>query len=102
MQRTLKRPSAISLLHSLRSQYCFQQTFHKRMFMSFALILFLDIIIIIYVRAITLDVMAWSGIIFLIVLMMIEGIQYIKYKELKESVDDFYLVGEYETQRQNK
>lgn len=85
----------INLLHKQRKYYEKQQRFHYLTFASFCLILLLDFIIIIYTRAITLNAYAWAGIIFLFVLIGVEAKQYIDFKELKESIDDFYLKGEY-------
>ena len=85
----------INLLHKQRTYYEKQQKFHYLMFASFALILLLDFIIIVYTRAVTLDAYAWAGIILLFTLLGVEAKQYKDFKELKESVDDFYLKGEY-------
>ena len=85
----------INLLHEQRKYYEKKQRFHYLTFASFALILLLDFIVIIYTRAITLNAYAWAGIIFLFTLLGVEGKQYTEFKELKESVDDFYLKGEY-------
>ena len=90
-----KNEHAIGLMKEKRKFYQERQSFHYRSFAAFALILLLDFIIIIYTRAITLDAYAWAGIIFLFVLLSVEGIQYKKFKELKQSVDDLYLRGEY-------
>lgn len=48
---------------------------------------------------ITLNFYAWTGIFFLFVLIAVEATQYNEFKELKESVDDFYLKGEYKIKR---
>ena len=58
------------------------------------MILMLDFITIIYSKAQTLNAYAWAGLIFLFVLMAISAIQYFKFKELKENIDNFYLKGE--------
>ena len=86
----------INLLHKQRKYYEKQQKFHYLTFASFTLILLLDFIIIIYTRAVTLNAYAWAGIIFLFTLLGVEAKQYLEFKELKESVDDFYMKGEYE------
>lgn len=85
----------ITLLNKQRKFYVQRQNFHYRSFAAFALILLLDLIIIIYTKVITLNGYAWAGIIFLFVLLGVEGKQYNDFKKLKESVDDFYLEGEY-------
>ncbi len=85
----------INLLHKQRKYYEKQQKFHYLTFAAFTLILLLDFIIIIYTRAVTLNAYAWAGIIFLFTLLGVEAKQYHEFKELKESVDDFYLKGEY-------
>ena len=87
--------SVIKLLKKQRKIYEEREKFHYKSFAAFTLILLLDFIIIIYTRAITLNAYAWAGIIFLFVLMGVEGKQYLEFKKLKESVDDFYLKGEY-------
>lgn len=87
--------SIINLLHKQRIYYEKQQRFHYLTFAAFTLILLLDFIIIIYIEAVTLNAYAWAGIIFLFVLIGVEAKQYNEFKELKESVDDFYLEGEY-------
>ena len=86
----------ITLLHKQRKYYEKHQRFHYLTFAAYALILLLDMVIIVYTRAVTLNAYSWAGIIFLFVLLGVEGKQYIDFKELKESVDDFYLKGEYE------
>lgn len=86
--------NVIKLLRKQRLYYEKQQMFHYFTFAAFGLILLLDFIIIIYTRAVTLNAYAWAGIIFLFVLIAVEAHQYIQFKELKESVDDFYLTGE--------
>ena len=85
----------IKLLHKQRKYYERQQRFHYLTFAAYALLLLLDFIIIVYTRAVTLDAYSWAGIIFLFALMGVEAKQYLEFKELKESVDDFYLKGEY-------
>lgn len=85
----------ISLLHKQRIFYEKKQRFHYLMFAAFALILLLDFIIIVYTRAITLNGYAWGGIFILFALLGVEAMQYKEFKELKESVDDFYLKGDY-------
>ncbi len=87
----------IKLLNKQRKYYEDKQKFHYLTFAAFTLILLLDFIIIIYTRAITLDAYAWAGIVFLFTLLGVEAKQYHEFKELKESVDDFYLKGEYGT-----
>ena len=89
----------INLLHKQRKNYEKQQRFHYLMFAAFALILLLDFIIIVYTRAVTLNAYAWAGIIFLFTLLGVEAIQYHEFKKLKESVDDFYLKGEYSVKK---
>ncbi len=86
----------INLLHKQRKYYEKQQRFHYLTFAAFTLILLLDFIIIIYTKAITLDAYAWAGIIFLFTLLGVEAMQYNEFKSLKESVDNFYLKGEYD------
>jgi hypothetical protein len=90
-----KNKTVINLLHIQRKYYEKQQRFHYLTFASFVLILLLDFIIIVYTRAVTLDAYAWAGIIFLFTLIGVEAKQYNEFKQLKESVDDFYLKGEY-------
>ncbi len=90
-----KKESIINLLHKQRKFYEKQQRFHYFAFAAFTLILLLDFIIIMFTRAITLNAYAWAGIIFLFVLIGVEAKQYDDFKALKESVDDFYLKGEY-------
>ena len=90
-----KDESVIKLLHNQRKFYESRQKFHYNSFAAFTLILLLDFIIIIYTKAITLNAYAWAGIIFLFVLMGVEARQYLEFKRLKESVDDFYLKGEF-------
>jgi hypothetical protein len=87
--------NVIRMLHDIRKHYYSEQKFHYLTFAAFAMILLLDIIIIIYVRAITLSAYAWAGIILLFVLMAIEGIQYKRFSNLIGRVDEFYLSGEY-------
>ena len=84
----------ISLMHKERKHYEKQQRFHYLSFAALALILLLDLIIVGY-TAIPLNGYAWAGIIFLFTLLGVEAKQYTDFKELKESVDDFYLKGEY-------
>ncbi len=84
----------ISLLHEQRAYYDKQQRFHYLTFAAYCLILLLDMIIIGYTK-IPLNAYAWTGIIFLFTLIAVEARQYIEFKDLKESVDDFYLKGEY-------
>lgn len=84
----------INLLHKQRKYYEKQQKFHYLTFAAFSLILLLDFIIIVYTR-VPLNAYAWAGIIFLFTLIGVEAKQYNDFKELKESVDDFYLKGEY-------
>ena len=90
----MKNESVINLLHTQRKHYEKKQRFHYLNFAALALILLLDLIIISY-TAIPLNGYAWSGIIFLFTLLGVEAIQYNDFKKLKESVDDFYLEGEY-------
>ena len=85
----------INLLHKQRKYYEGKQRFHYLTFAAFSLILLLDFIIIVYTRAVTLNAYSWAGIIFLFTLLGVEAMQYKEFKELKESVDDFYLKGEY-------
>jgi len=85
----------IKILYKQRKYYEKQQKFHYFTFAAFTLILLLDFIIIIYTKAVTLNAYAWAGIIFLFTLIGVEAKQYNEFKELKESVDDFYLKGEY-------
>jgi len=87
--------NVIRLLRNQREYYEKQQKFHYLTFAAFTLILLLDFIIIIYTKAITLNAYAWAGIIFLFTLIGVEAKQYNEFKQLKESVDDFYLKGEY-------
>ncbi len=84
----------INLLHKQRKFYEKQQKFHYLTFAAVALVLLLDMIIVAYTR-IPLNGYSWAGIIFLFTLLGVEGIQYEEFKDLKESVDDFYLEGEY-------
>jgi len=91
----MKNMSAIKLLHNLRRVYEAEQKFHYMTFAILSLLLMLDFIIIIYTKAVTLNAYAWSGIILLFTLIAVEGQQYRHYTELIESVDDFYLKGEY-------
>lgn len=93
-----QKQSVISMLRNIRQEYYEAQKFHYLMFAAFALILLLDFIIIIYVRAESIDWYAWSGIIILFTLLFTEAIQYTHYKKKKDSVDWFYLRGEYEVQ----
>ncbi len=86
----------IELLHKQRKFYEKQQKRHYFHFAALTLILLLDFIIIMFTRMITLNAYAWSGIIFLFVLIGISAKQYNEFKSLKESVDDFYLKGEYD------
>lgn len=88
--------SVITMLHKQREHYETQQKRHGFHFIVLTLILFLDVIIIGYTKVSTLDGYAWTGIIFLFVLISVEGKQYIESKKHKESVDDFYLEGEYD------
>lgn len=90
--------TVISLLHKLRKYYAKHQMFHYLSFAALAIILLLDFLIIIYTQAESLNAYAWAGIIFLFVLMAVEGKQYMDFKELKANVDDFYMIGEYEWQ----
>ena len=85
----------INLLHKERKFYEKQQKRHYFHFAALTLILLLDFIIIMFTRMITLNFYAWAGIFFLFVLIGISAKQYLEFKELKESVDDFYLKGEY-------
>lgn len=93
--------NVIHLLNTQRKFYEKKQIFHYINFAAFSLILMLDFIIIIYVRAITLNAYAWAGIMFLFVLMGIEAIQYKEFKLLKESVDDLYLRGSYDSEHKH-
>ncbi len=86
--------SIINMLHKDRKFYDKQQRFHYFVFATIALILLLDMIIVAYTE-VPLNGYAWAGIIFLFTLLGVEAIQYREFKELKESVDDFYLKGEY-------
>ncbi len=86
--------SVMSLLHNDRKFFEKQQKFHYLNFAAIALILLLDIIIVTYTR-VPLNGYSWAGIIFLFTLLGVEGIQYKEFKGKKESVDDFYLKGEY-------
>ena len=94
-EEDLEKDSIIKLLHNQRKHYEQQQKFHYNTFAAYILILLLDFVIIIYTRLITLNGYAWAGIVFLFALLFVEAIQYNKFKELKESVDDFYMKGEY-------
>ncbi len=85
----------IQLLHKQRKYYEAKQKFHYLTFAAFALILLLDFIVIIYTRAITLNAYSWAGIIFLFTLLGVEAYQYDEFKAKKESIDNFYLKGEY-------
>ena len=91
--------SVIKILNMQRKQYASEQKFHYFSFAAFSLILLLDIVIIIYSRAITFDAYSWSGIILLLVLMFVEGIQCNKFSNKIEDLDKFYLGGEYETRK---
>ncbi len=84
----------ITLLHNQRKHYEKQQKFHYLTFAALALLLLLDLIIITYTQ-VPLNAYAWAGIIFLFTLIGVEAKQYNEFKALKESVDDFYLKGEY-------
>ena len=84
----------ITMLHNQRKHYEKQQKRHLFHFRVLALVLLLDIIIIGYTR-VPLNGYAWAGIIFLITLLGVAIIQYNEFKKLKESVDDFYLTGEF-------
>ena len=90
-----EKENIIQLLNKQRKHYEKQQKFHYLTFAAFCLILLLDFIIIIYTRAITLNAYSWAGIIFLFTLLGVEAKQYNEFKGLKESIDDFYLKGEY-------
>ncbi len=85
---------AITLLHNQRKHYEKQQKKSLFAFKVLALVLLLDVIIIAYTR-VPLNGYAWAGIIFLITLLGVALIQYNEFKKLKESVDDFYLTGEF-------
>lgn len=87
--------NVVRMMSNLRKYYERQQRFHYLTFAAYTLILLLDFIIIIYVRAVHLNAYAWAGIIFLFTLLGVEAKQYNDFKQLKESVDDFYLRGEY-------
>ena len=91
--------NVIKLLKKERLFYESKQKFHYLTFASFALILLLDFIVIIYTKAMTLNAYSWAGIIFLFTLLGVEAKQYLEFKELKESVDDLYLRGEYESMK---
>jgi hypothetical protein len=87
--------SIIRLMNKQRKGYADQQRFHYLTFAAYSLILLLDFIVIIYTRVITLNAYAWTGIVFLFVLMAVEGKQYLHFKKEKENIDEFYLRGEY-------
>ena len=87
--------NVIRLMHDIRKDYCAQQHWHYLTFASFAIILLLDVIIIIYTRAVTLDGYSWAGIILLFTLLLVEGLQYKKYGDKIVRLDEFYLSGEY-------
>ncbi len=91
----MKDENIITTLRKQRNHYAKQQKFHYLTFAAYTLILLLDFIVIIYTKAISLSAYAWSGIIFLFVILAVEGKQYLNFKEMKESVDDLYLRGEY-------
>lgn len=91
----MKGEKIITTLKNQRKYYAKQQRFHYLTFGIYSLILLLDFIVIIYTKAISLNAYAWAGIIFLFVLLAVEAKQYLNFKEMKESVDDFYLRGEY-------
>lgn len=95
----MKNENIIRLLHKQREYYEKKQRFHYLTFAAFTLILLLDFIVIIYTRAATLNAYSWAGIIFLFVLIGVEAIQYNEFKNLKESVDNFYLRGKYEDKK---
>ena len=84
----------INLLHKQRKYYEAKQRFHYLTFATFALILLLDLIIITYTE-IPLNGYAWAGLLSIFTLLGVEAMQYNEFKRLKESVDDFYLKGEY-------
>jgi len=90
-----KKNDIIKLLHNQRKFYEERQKKHYFHFAVFTLVLLLDFIVIIYTRVQILNAYAWAGIVFLFVLMGVEGKQYLEFKQLKESVDDLYLRGEY-------
>jgi len=87
--------NVIKLLHQERRYFLKQQKFHYILFVVFNFILLFDFLVIIFLRSTTLDGYGWSGIIFLFVLISIEAKQYMEFKRLKETVDEFYLSGEY-------
>lgn len=91
-----KNETVMTLLHKQRKYYARQQKFHYMTFAIYSLILMLDFLVIIYIRAVSLNAYAWAGIIFLFVLMGIEAKQYSDFKSEKQKVDDFYMAGEYE------
>ncbi len=91
----------ITMLHEQRKCYEKKQNFHSRNFKIYSLILLLDIIIIAYTK-IQLNGYSWAGIIFLLTLLSVEGIQYKDFKGLKESVDDFYLKGEFKEKNKRR
>ena len=86
--------NVITLMHNERKFYEKQQRKHYFHFAVLALVLLLDMIIVGYTK-VPLNGYAWAGIIFLFTLLGVEAKQYKDFKELKESVDDLYLRGEY-------
>jgi hypothetical protein len=83
--------SAISLLKRERELYEKLETEHFFRFACYVVLLMVDFSVIIFIRAVTLDAMAWAGIIFLFVLIAIEVKQVLDYRKLKGDVDSFYL-----------
>lgn len=89
----------IRLLRKQRQYYEKQQKLHYVNFAALTLILLLDFIIIMFTKMVVLNAYAWAGIIFMFVLIGVEAKQYNDSKRLVESVDEFYLEGEYETKK---
>ena len=99
---TQETKTIITLLKDQRDVYTGQMNFHFRMVVAFVLLFLLDFIVIVYFRFQSLDWYGWSGIIILFVLMGVESIQYTNAKRSVDSLDMFYLKGEYETQTKDK
>jgi len=98
----MKDENIINLLHKQRKYYEKQKKLHYVNFAVLTLILLLDFIIIMFTKMVVLNAYAWAGIIFLFVLIGVEANRYNDSKKLVESVDEFYLEGEYETKKKDK
>ena len=78
----------IDLLFKEKMEYIRLESEHFTLFGLYILLLLIDVMVIIFLKAVVLDAYSWFGIIVLFVLIAIEAKQIIDFRKLQESTNE--------------